>query len=132
MAKWGKVDIRGLKQLQKQLENSVKQIEQMKLEIANRIADEFLKEVIDRTPDSDNNQLKKNWKAQVIKSGTGYNIFVSNDLPYASYVEYGHRTEQDGWKQGYFMLHLTEQDIERKMNNISAPIIDKYLKEIFK
>lgn len=132
MGKWGKVDISGLKKLQKQLENSAKQIEQIKLEIANKIADEFLNEVIKRTPTSENNQLKNHWKAQVLKHGTGYNIIVSNDLQYASYVEYGKKLDNGGWKQGYYMLHITEQDIERKMNNISEPIIDKYLREIFK
>lgn len=142
MSKWCKVDISGLKKLQKQIENSVKQceqiensakqIEQMKLDIANKLADEFLNEVIKRTPTSENNQLKTHWKAQVLKNGTGYNIIVSNDLQYASYVEYGKKLDNGSWKKGYYMLHITELDIERKINNISEPIIDKYLKEIFK
>ena len=126
------VDIKGLKNFQKQLENSAKQIEQMKLEIANKIAEEFLNEVIERTPTSDNNQLKEHWKSEVVKNGNGYDIIISNDLEYASYVEYGRRLDNGRFKPGHYMLHITTSDIENKMNNIAEPILDKYLREIFK
>ncbi len=132
MGKWGKVDIKGLKQLQKQLEQAAKNTNKVMYDIANEIAEEFLQEVIQRTPSSDNNQLKNAWTKQVVPSGNGFNIIIENKLQHASFVEYGHKTEKGGWKQGYYMLHITEQDIMNRINKIGEPILDKYLREIFK
>lgn len=132
MGKWGKFDIRGLKQLQKQLEQAAKNTNKIMLNVANEIAKEFLEGVKQRTPTSDNNQLKEAWTAKVIPSGNGYNIVVENPLQHASFIEYGHKTEKGGWKQGYYMLHITEQDIMNRINKIGEPIVEKYLREIFK
>lgn len=132
MSKLGKIEIKGLKEFQTQIQNAQKRVEDLKLEVANTIAQEFLKEVIERTPKSNNNKLKNNWKYKITKDETGYNIEVYNDLQYAPYVEHGHKTKYNGFIQGHHMLHLTKEDIEERMNNITTPILEKYLQEVFK
>lgn len=132
MSKWGKVDFSELKKLQKQIQRAERNMMKMQDEIAIKIGNEFLQEVIERTPKSENNTLRNHWKLQILRNKASYTVVVYNDLEYASMVEFGHKTDNGGWKQGYFMMTITEQDIEKKMNNLATPIIDKYLGEIFK
>lgn len=54
-----KVDTRELKQLQKKLEKSQAEIQQLFIDTAKEMAQEFLQEVIRRTPSSNINDLKK-------------------------------------------------------------------------
>lgn len=90
-------------------------------------------EVIQRTPTTNNNKLKNNWKKRVVanKNGT-YTVEVYNDLEYASSVEYGSKNADNGWNEGKFMMTITSQMIQQRMNSIAQPKIDKFLKGVFK
>lgn len=128
------VNISGLKQLQKQLEQAQQQVPALIEDIVKDIAREFLNEVIRRTPTSNNNDLKQDWKCDfnVVKQGNSYKVTIKNENEIASYIEYGHRTENNGWKNGHFMMTITEQQIQAKMNTIAQPKVDKFLKGVFK
>jgi hypothetical protein len=61
-------------------------------EILNTSASRCIYATEGRTP-KDTGQLRKNWKAKpAIKAGWDYRVTVENDVEYATYVEYGHRT----------------------------------------
>lgn len=127
------VDFRELQELQRRLKQAQSQVPALMQEIVDEISNEFLQEVIQRTPATNNNKLKNNWKKRVVanKNGT-YTVEVYNDLEYASSVEYGSRNADNGWNEGKFMMTITSQMIQQRMNSITQPKVDKFLKGVFK
>lgn len=108
-----------LKEYQKELEKIQKNSPKFMEECCIEIAKEFLEKVIDMTPGSNTNDLKKDWKCdfKVQRKGTDYVVTVKNDSEYASMIEYGHRTAT-GFKEGKFMMTISEQQIQKKMISI--------------
>lgn len=129
----GKVDFKQLKQLQKDLLKCEQQLEHDIETVANQIADEYIEQVKARTPVTNTNKLRNNWKKEVTSDGKGgYFITISNDTEYASQVEYGSKTADGGFKQGKFMLHITEQEMEKRVSKLVDERITKILKGVFK
>lgn len=68
----------------------------------------------------------------VRKSGNAYTIEVINPVEYASYVEFGHRTQGgDGWVPGQYFLTLSEQDLERLAPGVIERKLEALLREVF-
>lgn len=129
----GKVNFKQLKQLQKDLIKCEQQLEQNIETVANQIADEYIEQVKARTPVTNTNELRNNWKKEVTSDGKGdYFITISNDTEYASQVEYGSKTADGGFKQGKFMLHITEQEMEKRVSKLVDEHMTKTLKGVFK
>lgn len=61
--------------------------------------------------------LRRNWQVgNVEKHGNAYVIEIFNNVEYASYVEYGHRTRNHkSWVEGRFMSTISMQEIEREL-----------------
>ncbi|MHB8034700.1 hypothetical protein CF069_12325 [Clostridium botulinum] len=61
--------------------------------------------------------LRRNWQVgNVVKQGDSYVVEIFNNVDYASYVEYGHRTKNHkGWVEGRFMATISMQEIERQL-----------------
>lgn len=131
MGKWGSVNFSDLKKLQKSLEKTQKEIPLLMKEVATEIGNEFLQGVISRTPSTDDNKLKNAWKLTVNQKGNNFEILLENPLEYASMIEYGHKTAIGGFKQGVYMLKITEQEIVNKMDTIASRKLNKYLQGIF-
>ena len=74
------VDFRELQELQRRLEQAQSQVPALMQEIVDEISNEFLQEVIQRTPATNNNKLKNNWKKRVVanKNGT-YTVTVTTE-----------------------------------------------------
>ena len=68
------VDFRELKELQRRLEQAQSQVPALMQEIVDEISNEFLQEVIQRTPATNNNKLKNNWKKRVV-ANKKWNIY---------------------------------------------------------
>lgn len=65
--------------------------------------------------------------------GDVYVIEISNDVEYAPYVEYGHRTRGGkGWVQGKFMLTISEKEIRQATPSILEAKLNKWLAEVIK
>lgn len=130
----GRCDFSQLIQLKKQLEQAQNQVPALMEDIAKDIAKEFLQKVIQKTPTSDTNKLKQDWKCDfnVTRKGGSYVVTIKNENEIASMIEYGHRTENNGWKNGRFMMTITEQEINARMNSIIQPKLDNFLKGVFK
>lgn len=106
------VNFRELQELQRRLEQAQSQVPALMQEIVDEISNEFLQEVIQRTPATNNNKLKNNRKKRVVANkNETYTVEVYNDLEYASSVEYGSRTADNGWNEGKFMMTITSQMI---------------------
>ena len=89
--------------------------------------------------------LRKGWTTTPVSiRGTNHNIDVINQVPYASYVEYGHRQEpgryvpaidkklKKSWVRGQFMLTDSAKEISRKAPQIVQAKLDKFLQEELK
>ena len=160
MARWGKVDFRQLKQMQKKMEQLEKaNLEKFCEDAAKELAARLLAKVIKRTP-VDEGTLRNAWTAgkkhwtedekgkvrtnriggasgfvsglEITRNGDVYEITVSNNMDYASYVEFGHRTRNHkGWVNGRFMMTVSADEVERAAPAILERKLTKLLKEAF-
>ena len=69
---------------------------------------------------------------EIEKSGKTYTITVENNVEYAPYVEYGHRTRGGkGFVQGKHMLETSEQELKALAPKILQDKLEKFLKGVF-
>lgn len=124
MARMGRVDARGLKEFQRKLGKiGQPQIDGFLEGCAKELAARLLRMSVKRTPvgqyskksGKNGGTLRRGWSVGGIRYFDGaYVIEVVNPVEYASYVEYGHRTvkkEGYGWKEGHFMMTLSEKEL---------------------
>lgn len=118
--------------LRNRLEQAVEDVPKLQQEIVEEIANEFLEEVKRRTPKTETNELANNWKKRVVSTGGNYVVEVYNDCEYASHVEYGKRIGNNGWQSGKFMMTITADMINARLDRIVQPKVDNFLKGVFK
>ena len=161
-----KFDKKELEKLQKQLEELEKGKARDKFfeDCAKEMAARLLALVIPKTPEGvypndpsrKGGALRRGWTGgkktdeeafakslTVKKSGKTYTITVADDVPYASYVEYGHRQKpgryvpaigkrlKKGFVPGKRMLEISEQELEALSPKILQDKLEKFLKGVF-
>lgn len=68
---------------------------------------------------------------EIEKSGNTYTITVENNVEYAPYVEYGHRTRGGkGFVPGKHMLETSEQELKALSPKILQDKLEKFLKGV--
>lgn len=77
--------------------------------------------------------LKRGWTVGEITEINGiYKVEIINNVEYAPYVEFGHRTRNHkGWVKGVYMLTISEQEIDENLETIIRLKLNKILKEVF-
>lgn len=153
MGRFGRFEVRGLKELQKQVDKlNQEQRQQFMEECAKELAARLLAKVIKRTPVGEypsstgkmGGTLRRGWTAEktsnaknyaasltVHQYGGYYVIEIVNPVDYASYVEYGHRTaNHKGWVRGVFMLTISEQEIEAAAPAILQQKLYRFLSKL--
>lgn len=149
-----KFDKKELEKLQKQLEELEKGKARDKFfeDCAKEMAARLLALVIPKTPvgvypddpSRKGGTLRRGWTGgkntdaeafadslTVKKSGNTYTITVADDVPYASYVEYGHRTRGGkGFVPGKRMLETSEQELKALAPKILQDKLEKFLKGV--
>lgn len=141
MGRFGKFDMKGLKDFQKQLE-SLQPPDKFVESCAKELAARLYAKVKKRThtgeyPKSTGKQggtLKRGWTiGEIRKEGDTYVIEIINPVEYVSYVEYGHRTaNHKGWVKGQFMMTISEQELETIAPKVLENRIKQYLKGCMK
>lgn len=118
------------------------------------LAARLLQKVIKRTPvgiyekgsGRTGGTLRRGWTAGKKSAGAAfanslkvhhfddtYVIEIFNDVEYASYVEFGHRTaNHKGWVNGHFMLTISEKEIKDTAKPILEAKLNKWLKDVLK
>lgn len=89
--------------------------------------------------------LRRGWKIkEIIKQNKNYCVIIENTVPYASYVNYGHRQEPGrfvkaigkrlkvSWVDGQFFLEISEEELKRIMPKFLNKKLDEYVKKVFK
>lgn len=154
MGKMGKVDMKGLKEFQQQLEK-LQDPDAFVEACVKELAARLLRLVIKRTPVGEypkssgkkGGTLRRGWtgsKGQASAKGYAeamtvnhfgdtYVVEIVNPVEYASYVEYGHRTaDHKGWVKGQFMMTISEQELEKIAPKVLEQKIRKYLGGVLK
>lgn len=151
MAKMGNFKIKGLEELQKELNNLQDNTDAIIEDCAKELAARLLRLVVKRTPVGDysgdsytcasgeqhkghkvpgkvGGTLRRGWTiGEIRKEGDVYKIDIINPVEYASYVEYGHRTaNHKGWVKGHFMMTISEQELEK----IAPKVLEQKIKKI--
>ena len=149
-----KIDKKGLEKLQKQLEELEKGKARDKFfeDCAKDLAARLLSLVIPKTPvgvyddpSRKGGTLRRGWTGgkkmdaeafakslEIEKSGKTYTITVENNVEYAPYVEYGHRTRGGkGFVPGKRMLEISEQELEALAPKILQDKLENFLKGVF-
>ena len=127
-----KFDDSSFKELCEKLENKIDDLPELEKDIVQDIAYNFFEEVIQQTPESDNDLLKNSWKKRIIKKNNHYIAEIYNTMIYAWDVEYGHKMGDGRWKKGYFMKTITENMIRERMEEIGQKHVYKFLEDVFK
>lgn len=131
-----KVDLKELKNLQKAVEDRIKNQDELLKRCVNDIALRVYRTAVRKTPKI-TGRLIRSWDlGPIVKKGNGYEVEVKNSAPYAHFVEYGHRRVVNkvtvGWVDGQFMLTIAEDEVAKRMDRIIKLETEKYLEEMFK
>lgn len=131
-----KVDLKDLKDLQKAVEDRIKNQDELLRRCVNDIALRVYRTLKRITP-VDTGILRESWDlGPIVKKGSRYEVKIMNSVDYAQYVEYGHRLVVDGvtvgWVDGQFMLTIAEDEVVKRMDRIIKLETERYLGEMFK
>lgn len=134
------VDVSDLKKLRDQLQGIVNDRDEIMRQLTNEIAARLLRRVKMRTPVGKTTKthkggtLRRGWRVgDITKNGDIYEIEIINNVEYAPYVEYGHRTaNHKGWVRGRFMLTISEKEISSQVDKIIEKRLEKIMKGAIK
>ncbi len=133
MAKTGKCDFSELKKFAKHLEKQEIKAKAMIERCINDLGAEVLARAKLRTP-VDTGNLEKAWTISSIKRvGNYYKVIVSNNLEYAAYVEYGHRTaNHKKWVPGKFMLTISAKEVDKLTPAVLERRVKRFLNQVMR
>lgn len=99
---------------------------------------QFIRIVKPRTP-VDTGDLRNHWElAEITRTGDTLEVWFINPMEYATFVEYGHAkpyksgaTEgSSDWVEGYFMMTVSLDEIDRKMPRRFDSEFKKFLQSL--
>ena len=130
-----KVDTKALKDYRNSLGKFKRVTDEIFMEAVYEVAGRVFRATVKNTP-VDTGFLRESWNIDDVKKKENvYEIEISNDVEYASYVEYGHRIVRSGntlgWKDGVFMLTISEKNLEKVMDRIFQRKFEKRFKELW-
>lgn len=142
------VDFRELEKFRDKLGNLAKEIPELEKSCANELGARLIRSVKQKTPvgiyPSESGKaggtLRRNWQIQGTRALTGrYEIDITNNTEYASYVEYGHRQDvgryvpaigkrlKNPWVEGRHMLRDSETELKAKAQTITDKRVEKWV-----
>jgi len=141
MAKFGKVDYKALQKLQERLQQ-FDSLDRQKIckDSAQALGQSLYKRAKDKTitgtyPKSSGKvggTLKRGWKIEEADRPGGYQVDVFNDVEYAAYVEWGHRTvNHKKWVSGQYMLTRSVNEVEAIKDKIVNKHVGRALRGLF-
>lgn len=124
MAKWGSFDFSEMENMAKTFKKALDErvidrfIQDFLLEMAYRAERKIKKRtpVGVGTPAPGN--LRRNWKVgRVERRGNAYVVEIFNNVEYASFREFGHRSGVDltNWTEGRFMMTISMKEMEQEL-----------------
>ena len=138
MGKNVKVDIKELREFQRQVDQLQDSYDTFIEGLAKEIAARLLRKVKQRTPVGDTRTLRDSWKTantniKIRKLVGMYEIEVINPTYYADYVESGHRTRNHkSFVPGKFFLKVSEEEIQAIAPTLVERRIEQKIREMMK
>lgn len=129
-----KVDMSGIKKLEKRLKSSDKSRDELISKILEDIAFEVIREAKLKTP-VDSGLLRRSFFSNFRRDQDGtYICEVYNNTTYARFVEKGHRIVSNGvtigFVDGVFMLKVAEEKVRARLDKYTKRTVERYLKEL--
>ena len=129
-----KVEMSGLKKLEKRLKSSDKSRDELISKILEDIAFEVIREAKLKTP-VDSGLLRRSFFSNFRRDLDGtYICEVYNNTTYARFVENGHRIVSNGvtigFVDGVFMLKVAEEKVRARLDKYTKRTVERYLKEL--
>lgn len=119
------MEIQGLNEFAKTLENAQGNYKKEAKKLLNEIGMKLKAGVVLKTP-VDTGVLRRSWKYKTINENEG---ILSNSVHYASHVEYGHRTRGGkSFVDGVYMLEKSVKEIESELDKEFSIMIDNLFK----
>lgn len=121
-------DVSELEAFKNNLQGLQDQTDSIIIEALEEIVAREIRMVKKGTP-VDTGTLRNAWRiTDIRKAGNSFEVSVYNNMDYADYVEFGHRTrDHKNWVPGKFMLTVSEREIEKVMEEI----VNRHLEEAF-
>ncbi|OUQ33247.1 HK97 gp10 family phage protein [Massilimicrobiota timonensis] len=136
-----KSNTKELQELIKRIEDFVENKDEILTMLTNEIALRLWRKVRQKTPvgkypkgsSKHGGTLRRGWTIGEITESNGvYKVEIINNVEYAPYVEFGHRTRNHkGWVNGVYMLTVSEQEIDENLDKIIKQKLKKVLKKVF-
>jgi hypothetical protein len=137
----GKVDVKSLQKFKANMAKLNRQQTSQFTEAAiKELAGRLLRKVKFRTPvgiypassGKTGGTLRRGWEVgEVVKEGSVYTIEIVNPVVYAPYVEFGHRTVNNGWVEGRFMMTISELELQRDAPRLLQSKLNSFVKGVF-
>jgi hypothetical protein len=119
------MEIQGLDEFAKTLENASNNFDMKAEKAVGRVANRLIRDVKLKTP-VDTGVLKRSWHVKMPQKLTRV---VYNNCRYVSYVEYGHRTRGGkSFVDGVYMLERSVKEIEQELDKEFSIMIDNLFK----
>lgn len=146
MAVMGRFDVSQVELLRDNLCNVTQHdIDTFFRDCAKELTQRLLRKAVQKTPvgvypsssGKAGGTLRRGWtdclnSFSINHSGDMYIVELSNDVEYASYVEYGHRTrDHAGWVEGKFMMTISEREIQDSAPSILNRKFERFLRSVF-
>ena len=122
------MEIKGLDNFAKTLNNSSNNFEDEAEKMLNNITNKFVAKVKLKTPVAEKNggTLRRNWQSKRVDK---LERLVYNNTHYGPYVNYGHRTRGGkSFVEGVYMLEKTVKEIEQELDKDFSIMIDDLFK----
>lgn len=139
MARWGKVEIKGMKDFAKQMQKAAapETLDRFYTQLTNDIANEVLTATVKDTPYI-TYRLQESWRLSSAKKKWygAYAAEIYNNVEYAPWVENGHRImrngETVGFCEGKHMLRNAMQAAKEKSPALIARKQQEFLQKLVK
>lgn len=150
---WGKIDFRRIEEFGDELESLAKgKRDAFFSELARELSARVLALAIQRTPVSPGEgggTLRRGWTGgeevspkqyaqslPVERAGSTFIVRLANDVEYAIYKEYGHRTRQRrdgtrGFVEGEHMLEISMKEVDGKSRGVMEAKLKAWLEGVF-
>ena len=120
------MEIQGLNNFIRTLNNATNNFDEEASKRLNNISQKLIAKVKLKTP-VDTGVLRKSWRYKTISENEG---IVSNNVHYASHVEYGHRTRGGkSFVDGRYMLTKSVKEIEETLTSEFSMMIENLFNE---
>ena len=119
------MEIQGLDEFTKTLENASNNFEDEAEEALNKITSKFIAKVKLKTP-VDTGLLRRSWQTKRLNN---LERIVFNNVRYSGFIEYGHRTRGGkSFIDGVYMLEKSVKEIESELDKEFSIMIDNLFK----